>query len=51
MAIGLGFALMAFIGGYLIAGYGYDLFFGVSLAVTLLGTGLFWFVFGRFRRP
>ena len=51
MAIGLGFALMAFVGGYLIAGYGYDLFFGVSLAVTLLGTGLFWFVFGRFRRP
>lgn len=51
MAIGFGFALMAFVGGYLIEGYGYDLFFGVSLIVTLLGTGLFWLVFGRFRRP
>jgi predicted MFS family arabinose efflux permease len=51
MAIGFGFALMAFVGGYLIEGYGYDLFFGVSLVVTLVGTTLFWFVFGRFRRP
>ncbi len=50
MAIGFGFALMAFVGGYLIAGYGYNLLFGVSLAITLLGTGLFWLIFGRFRR-
>jgi predicted MFS family arabinose efflux permease len=51
MAIGLGFALMAFIGGYLIEDYGYDLFFGVSLVVSLVGTALFWLIFGHFRRP
>ena len=50
MAIGFGFALMAFVGGYLINAYDYNLFFGVSLTVTLIGTGLFWWIFHRFRQ-
>ena len=50
MAIGLGFALMAFIGGYLIEAYGYSLFFGISLGITLIGTSLFWGIFRRFRQ-
>ncbi len=49
MAIGLGFALMAFAGGFLIAGFGYGVLFGVSLATTLLGTALFWLIFRRYR--
>jgi predicted MFS family arabinose efflux permease len=50
MAIGLGFGLMAFIGGYLIKAYGYNIFFGISLAVALVGTFLFWWIFRRFRQ-
>jgi MFS family permease len=49
MAIGFGFALMAFVGGYLIANYGYGLFFGVSLGLTLVGTGLYWLIFRGYR--
>jgi MFS family permease len=45
MAIGLGFAIMSFAGGYLIAAFGYGTLFGISLLLTLLGTILFWLIF------
>lgn len=45
MAIGLGFALMSFAGGYLITALGYGAFFGISLLLTLLGTLLFYWLF------
>jgi MFS family permease len=45
MSIGFGFAFMALAGGFLISGYGYQLFFGVSLVLSVLGALLYWIVF------
>jgi predicted MFS family arabinose efflux permease len=45
MAIGLGFALLALAGGYLIAAFSYGAFFALSLILTVVGTGLFWLFF------
>lgn len=49
MSIGMGFALSAFAGGYLIADYGYNQFYIVSLAASVLGTAVFWLLFRRSR--
>jgi predicted MFS family arabinose efflux permease len=49
MSIGMGFALMAFTGGFLITRFGYNVLFSVSLGATLLGTVMFWLLFRRYR--
>ena len=45
MAIGVGFATSSFIGGYLIAWYGYRELFLFGAAMTTIGTVLFWILF------
>jgi len=49
MSIGFGFALMALVGGFIIASYGYNVLFGVSLVLTLIGAGLYWLIFRSLR--
>ena len=49
MAIGAGFALSTFIGGYLIAWYGYRELFLFGAAGTATGTILFWIIFRNWR--
>ncbi|MEM7114818.1 MAG: MFS transporter, partial [Chloroflexota bacterium] len=47
MAIGSGFAISSFVGGYLIAWYGYRELFLFGAALTLIGATAFWLVFRR----
>ncbi len=50
MAIGTGFAISSFLGGYIIAWYGYRELFLFGAGVTAIGTFTFWLVF-RKRSP
>jgi predicted MFS family arabinose efflux permease len=43
MAAGLSFAMVALVGGYIIAGPGYPLTFLLGAGMTLAGTVIFWF--------
>lgn len=47
MAIGLGFSLSSFIGGYLIAWYGYREMFIYGAILTMIGAVTFWLVFRK----
>ncbi len=47
MAIGAGFATSSFLGGYLIAWYGYRELFLYGAGLTALGAVLFWLLFRR----
>jgi len=42
MSGGLSFALLALVGGYIIVTWGYDTLFFTGIALTILGTVLFW---------
>ena len=45
IAIGAGFAISSFVGGYLIAWYGYRELFLFGAGMTTIGIILFWLVF------
>ncbi|MCB9430873.1 MAG: MFS transporter [Ardenticatenaceae bacterium] len=47
MSIGLGFAFVSFVGGYLITWYGYPALFLFGAVLTLAGTVLFWLFFRK----
>lgn len=47
MAIGFGFALVSFVGGYLITWYGYPSLFLFGVTLTVAGTALFWLFFHK----
>lgn len=47
MSIGFGFALVSFVGGYLITWYGYPALFLFGVVLTLAGTVLFWLFFRK----
>jgi len=42
MSGGLSFALLALVGGYIIVTWGYDTLFFTGIALTIVGTVLFW---------
>ncbi|MFT5196741.1 MAG: putative MFS family arabinose efflux permease, partial [Candidatus Promineifilaceae bacterium] len=47
MALGIGFSISSFIGGYLIAWYGYSAVFVFGATVTVIGTVIFWVIFRK----
>lgn len=47
MAIGTGFAITSFVGGYLIAWYGYRELFLFGAALTTIGAVAFWLIFRK----
>ena len=47
MAIGAGFAISSFVGGYLIAWYGYRELFLFGATLTTIGTVAFWLIFRK----
>ncbi len=47
MAIGAGFGTASFVGGYIIAWYGYRELFLFGAAMTLIGIALFWIAFRK----
>jgi MFS family permease len=49
MSIGFGFALVSFVGGYLITWFGYPALFLFGVVLTLAGTVLFWLFFRKVR--
>ena len=47
MAIGAGFGTASFVGGYIIAWYGYRELFLFGAAMTIIGIALFWIAFRK----